>query len=100
MVRLVDAGSVMVVGDLLEVWVDSIEVKEASVTGLDSLLPLHKRMSGHRHPRGYHQHVLSRGRTSSTRLQPARTGMRRVIQVHRRGQGVQRKLNGVSWRRT
>jgi len=45
MVRLVDAGSVMVVGDLLEVWVDSIEVKEASVTGLDSLLPLHKRMS-------------------------------------------------------
>jgi len=45
MVRLVDAGSVMVVSDLLEVRVDSVEVKEASVTGLDSLRPLHKRMS-------------------------------------------------------
>jgi len=64
--------------------VDSIEVKEASVTGLDSLLPIAQTHEcGHRHPRGYHQHVLSRGRTSSTRLQPARTGMRRVIQVHR-----------------
>jgi len=87
MVRLVDAGSVMVVGDLLEVWVDSIEVKEASVTGLDSLLPLHKRMSVVIGILGVITSMsLSRGRTSSTRLQPARTGMRRVIQVHRRGQ--------------
>lgn len=45
MVRLVDAGGMMVVGDLLDVRVDSQEIEEAGVAGLNSFLPLHKRMS-------------------------------------------------------